>query len=174
MPAYYAITCAEVSSNLARYDGVKYTTRSEQAKNLEEIYKMSRSEALNKDTKRRIMFGNFVISTGHYDVYYRKAKSIQDLITAEMEKALEQCDFIVLPTTKGEAYEIGSKANNFVDGYKEELFTILPNLAGLCAISIPFGTGKSGLPLGIQIVSRKFNEAGILKFAKYLEGVLGK
>lgn len=174
MPAYYTITSAEVASNLARYDGVKYTTRSENAKNLEEIYKMSRSEAFNKDTKRRIMFGNFVISSGRYDLYYRKAKSIQDNITNQMEKALECCDFIVLPTTKGEAYGIGTKDKDFMKAYSEDAFTILPLLTGVCAISIPFGKGKTGLPLGIQIVSKKFNETGILKFAKYLEGVLGK
>ena len=174
LPAYYTVTSAEVASNLARYDGVKYTTRSEKAKNLEEIYKLSRSECFNKDTKRRIMFGNLVISSGHYDLYYRKAKSIQDNITSQMDKALESCDFIVMPTTCGQAYKVGKKDNDFMAAYKEEMFTILPILTGVCAMSIPFGKGKDGLPLGIQIVSKKFNEAGILKFAKYLEGVLGK
>lgn len=174
MPTYFTVTSAEVASNLARYDGVKYTTRSEKAKNLEEIYVFSRSEALNKDTKRRIMFGNFVISTGHYDLYYRKAKSIQDNISSQMEEALEKCDFIVLPTTIGEAYEIGKKESDFMNAYREEMFTILPNLTGVCSLTVPFGKGKTGLPLGIQIVSKKFNEANVLKFAKYLEGVLGK
>ena len=174
LPTYFTVTSAEVSSNLARYDGVKYTTRSENARNLEEIYKMTRSEAFNKDTKRRIMFGNFVISTGNYDKYYRKAKSIQDNITSQMEQVFESCDFVVMPTTCGEAYEIGKKDKDFMGAYKEEIFTILPILTGVCAISIPFGKGKNGLPLGVQIVSKKFNEANILKFAKYLEGVLGE
>ena len=174
LPTYFTVTSAEVSSNLARYDGVKYTTRSENAKNLEEIYKMTRTESFNKDTKRRIMFGNFVISTGNYDKYYRKAKSIQDNIASQMEQALESCDFIVMPTTCGEAYEIGKKDKDFMNAYKEEMFTILPILTGVCAISVPFGKGKNGLPLGVQIVSKKFNEASILKFAKYLEGVLGE
>ena len=174
MPTYYTISSAEVASNLARYDGVKYTTRSEKAKNLEEIYVFSRTEGFNADTKRRIMFGNLVISTGHYDLYYRKAKSIQDNITTQMEEALDKCDFIVLPTTIGEAYEIGKKEKDFMSAYKEEMFTILTNLTGVCGITIPFGKGKNGLPLGVQIVSKKFNEANVLKFAKYLEGVLGK
>jgi aspartyl-tRNA(Asn)/glutamyl-tRNA(Gln) amidotransferase subunit A len=91
-----------------------------------------------------------------------------------MEQALESCVFIVMPTTCGEAYEIGKKDKDFMSAYKEEMFTILPILTGVCAINVPFGKGKNGLPLGVQIVSKKFNEAGILKFAKYLEGVLGK
>ena len=171
---YYIIAPAEATSNLARFDGVKYTTRSQNAKNLQDIYKQSRSEGFGKEVKRRIMLGNYVLSSGFFDAYYKKAKAIQGELINEFNEAFEKCDLLVLPTTVGEAYKIGSKSSNPVDTYKEDIFTVTANIAGLPSLSIPFGKGENGLPLGIQIMGKKFDEATIYKFAKFVKDKMGE
>ena len=168
LPIYYIIAPAEATSNLARFDGVKYTSRNEDAKTLQEIYKKSRSEGFGKEVKRRIMLGNYVLSSGSYDAYYKKAKAVQGKIISEFDNAFKECDLIVLPTTIGEAFKIGSKPANPVDTYKEDLFTVTANIASLPSLSIPYGKGENNLPLGIQIMAKKFDEAKIYSFAKLI------
>ena len=169
LATYYILSPAEATSNLARFDGVKYTSRSEEATNLQEIYKMSRSEGFGKEVKRRIMQGNYVLSSGYFDAYYNKAKKIQGLLIKEYEDALKECDIIIMPTTIGEAYKIGSKPSDPVETYKEDIFTVTANIAGLPSLNIPFGKGENGLPLGIQLMSKKFNEKEIYQLAKFIE-----
>lgn len=171
---YYIISPAEATSNLARFDGVKYTSRSETAKNLQEIYKQSRSEGFGKEVKRRIMQGNYVLSSGFYDAYYNKAKIAQALLKKEYEKAFSQCDLIIMPTTVGEAFVIGSKPSDPVETYKEDIFTVTANLVGIPSLNIPFGKGKNGMPLGIQILSKHFDEHKIYKLAKCIEEKMGE
>ncbi len=174
LATYYILAPAEATSNLARFDGVKYTTRSETAKNLQEIYKESRSEGFGKEVQRRIMLGNYVLSSGYYDAYYKKAKRVQGEIVKQFASAFNECDLIIMPTTIGEAFKIGSKSANPVDVYKEDIFTVTANIAGLPSLSVPFGKGENGLPLGIQIMGKKFNEQTIYNLAKFLEGKTGE
>lgn len=174
LATYYIIAPAEATSNLARFDGVKYTTRSNDARNLQEIYKKSRSEGFGREVKRRIMLGNYVLSSGYYDAYYKKAKAVQHELIKEFEDAFKGCDIIIMPTTIGEAFKIGSKSKNPVDTYKEDIFTVTANIAGLPSLSIPFGKGDNGLPLGIQLMAKKFDEATIYKFAKFIETKIGE
>ena len=173
LSTYYIIAWAEATSNLARFDGVKYTSRSDSAKNLQEIYKFSRSEGFGKEVQRRIMLGNYVLSSGFYDAYYKKAKAIQGLLINEFNQAFEKCDLIIMPTALGEAFEIGSKSNP-IDAYKEDVFTITANVVGLPSLSIPFGKGETGMPLGIQIMGKKFDESNIYKLAKFVEDKIGE
>ena len=173
LSTYYIIAWAEATSNLSRFDGVKYTSRSDNAKNLQEIYKKSRSEGFGKEVQRRIMLGNYVLSSGFYDAYYKKAKVVQSQLISEFNQALQQCDLIVMPTALGEAFKIGSKSSP-IDAYKEDVFTITANVVGLPSISIPFGKGENGLPLGIQIMSKKFTEADIYALAKFVEKKMGE
>ena len=169
LPTYYILAPAEATSNLARFDGVKYTTRSEKAKNLQEVYKESRSEGFGKEVKRRIMLGNFVLSSGYYDAYYKKAKRLQSEIRKEFKRAFLECDYIIMPTTIGEAFKIGSKSQNPVDTYKEDIFTVTANIAGIPSLSVPFGKGENGLPLGVQIMGDVFKEREIYQLAKFIE-----
>lgn len=174
LPTYYILAPAEATSNLARFDGVKYTTRSEKAKNLQEVYKESRSEGFGKEVKRRIMLGNFVLSSGYYDAYYKKAKRLQSEIRKEFKRAFLECDYIIMPTTIGEAFKIGSKSQNPVDTYKEDIFTVTANIAGIPSLSVPFGKGENGLPLGVQIMGDVFKEREIYQLAKFIEEKIGE
>lgn len=168
LPVYYIIAPAEAASNLARYDGVKYTRRSDKATNLEEIYKYSRTEGFGAEVKRRIMLGNYVLSSGYFDAYYNKARALQAKLREDFLKAFEKCDVMILPTAKGEAFKISSKLNP-VDAYKEDIFTVSANITGCPAISIPFGAGENGLPIGMQIVAPHFKEGILYTVADYVE-----
>lgn len=168
LPIYYVIAPAEATSNLGRFDGVKYTRRSENAKNIGEVYELSRTEGFGKEVKRRIMLGNFVLSSGYYDAYYVKAKKIQQALSKEFEKAFEDVDVIVMPTTFGEAFDIGSKQDPTAM-YAEDMFTIISNLVGVPAISVPYSKGESGLPLGVQIIGKKWDEQQVFDVASYIE-----
>jgi aspartyl-tRNA(Asn)/glutamyl-tRNA(Gln) amidotransferase subunit A len=169
LPTYYILAPAEATSNLARFDGVKYTYRNKDARHLQDIYKQSRSEGFGKEVKRRIMLGNYVLSSGYYEAYYRKAKKVQGLLIKEYEDALSSCDIIIMPTTMGEAFKIGSKPSDPVETYKEDIFTVTANIAGLPSLSIPFGESENKMPLGIQLMSKKFDEKTIYKLAKFIE-----
>lgn len=168
LPIYYVIAPAEATSNLGRFDGVKYTRRSENAKNIGEVYELSRTEGFGKEVKRRIMLGNFVLSSGYYDAYYVKAKKIQQALSKEFERAFEDVDVIVMPTTFGEAFDIGSKQDPTAM-YAEDMFTIISNLVGVPAISVPYSKGESGLPLGVQIIGKKWDEQQVFDVAKFIE-----
>jgi len=167
LPTYYTLTTAEATSNLGRFDGVKYTTRADGVTNLDELYLNSRSEGFGSEVKRRIMLGNFVLSSGFYDAYYMKAMQVRSSLKGQFNDIFEKCDVIILPTTFGEAFEIGSKTNNPVEMYVEDMFTTLANIIGNPAISIPCGKGKTGLPLGLQVIADNEDEQTLFNFSKY-------
>ncbi len=168
LPVYYIIAPAEATSNLARFDGVKYTRRSPRAKNIEEIFTMSRGEGFGSEVKRRIMLGNYVLSSGYFDAYYNKARALQYQLRQEFLSAFKKCDVLVTPVARGEAFKLGEKANP-VDAYKEDVFTVSANITGLPAISVPFDNGKNGLPIGMQIIAPHFSEGLVYTVADYVE-----
>lgn len=166
LACYYIISPAEATSNLARFDGVKYTSRSNDAKTLEEIYVKSRSEGFGDEVKRRIMLGNFVLSSGYFDAYYNKAKKLQQLLRQEFEKAFLDCDIILSPTTPDIAFKLGEKSKDPVSMYLEDLFTVPASISGVPALSIPYATGREGMPLGLQLIGKEKSEAVLYDFAK--------
>lgn len=167
LPCYYIIAPAEATSNLGRFDGIKYTKRKE-GKDINETYAKSRSAGFGKEVKRRIMLGNFVLSSGFFDAYYNKAKAVQQEITKEGKLIFEKCDAVLLPTTTGEAFKLG-EITDPVSMYKEDSFTIPANIMGLPAISVPFGCGDSGMPLSVQIMGKEFDEKTIYRIANSIE-----
>lgn len=170
LACYYVISPAEATSNLARFDGVKYTTRDESAKTLEEVYVKSRSKGFGKEVQRRIMLGNFVLSSGYFDAYYKKAKRLQDLLKDEFKQAFEKCDVIMTPTTPDVAFKIGGKLTDPVSMYLEDLFTVPASLAGVPAISVPYEKSE-GLPLGVQFIAGEKQEDIMYQAAKLLEKI---
>lgn len=172
LPIYYVLSTAEATSNLGRFDGVKYTVRSERADNVPEIYTKSRSEGFGEEVKRRIMLGSYVLSSGYYDAYYNKAKKLQRRLTNQLTDAFKECDAVLLPTTANVAFKIGSKGDNPIDMYLEDLFTTLANITGVPSFSIPCGKGEGNMPLGLQIMCNKFEERKMYEIATYIEKLL--
>lgn len=172
VPAYYILTMAEASSNLARYDGVHYGYRSKDAYDLESTYKKSRSEGFGAEVKRRIVLGTFVLSAGYYDAYYAKAQKVRRLIREKTDEILNTYDFIMLPTTPTPAFNIGEGSDDPVVNYLADIFTVQASLAGIPAISLPAGNNSAGLPLGIQFLGRRFDEANLLKFSEKFTKIL--
>tara|TARA_B100000989_G_C19520558_1_gene463971 strand:+ start:1152 stop:2609 length:1458 start_codon:yes stop_codon:yes gene_type:complete len=168
LPTYYIVAPAEASSNLARYDGVKYGFRSK-GENLIEMYEKTRSEGFGDEVKRRIMIGTYVLSSGYYDAYYLKAQKVRRLIKNDFDEAYKKVDAILTPSTPSSAFKIGEKLDDPVSMYLNDIFTVPINLAGLPAISIPAGHDKKGLPLGLQIIGKAFDEQCILNIAYSLE-----
>ena len=168
LPAYYIVAPAEASSNLARYDGVKYGFRSE-GKNLIEMYENTRSEGFGDEVKRRIMIGTYVLSSGYYDAYYLKAQKVRKLIKNDFDEVYKKVDAILTPSTPSSAFTIGEKSNNPVSMYLNDIFTVPINLAGLPAISIPGGHDSKGYPLGLQIIGKTFDEQNIINIAYSME-----
>jgi len=174
VPAYYILTTAEASSNLARYDGVHYGYRSPNAIDLESTYKKSRSEGFGKEVKRRIMLGTFVLSAGYYDAYYAKAQKVRQLIRQRTEEILSNHDFILIPSTPGPAFKIGEKMDDPVTMYLADIFTVQAALAGVPAVSLPVGNNREDLPLGLQFMGKRFGEAELLAFSKYFLEINGR
>ncbi len=172
LPTYYILTTAEASSNLSRFDGVKFGHRSSEATDLMSLYKKSRFEGFGKETKKRIMLGTFVLSASYYDAYYTKAQKVRRLIKEYTDNLLETYDFIVCPTTPTTAYKLGEKTADPIQMYLGDLFTVQANVVGLPAISIPNGVDDEGLPIGFQIMGGAFKEADLLNFAKSIESDL--
>ncbi len=168
LPAYYIVAPAEASSNLARYDGVKYGFRSE-GQNLIDMYEKTRSEGFGNEVKRRIMIGTYVLSSGYYDAYYLKAQKVRRLIKNDFDEAYKKVDAILTPSTPSSAFKIGEKTNDPVSMYLNDIFTVPVNLAGLPAISIPAGLDSKGYPLGLQIIGKAFDEQNILNIAFSME-----
>jgi aspartyl-tRNA(Asn)/glutamyl-tRNA(Gln) amidotransferase subunit A len=168
VPAYYVLTTAEASSNLARFDGVRFGYRAPDAENMEEVYTKTRTQGFGKEVQRRIMLGTFVLSAGYYDAYYSKAQKVRRLIRDNALKILKENDFLITPTTPSTAFGIGEKTKDPIAMYLEDIYTVQANLTGLPAISIPLGTHENGMPFGIQIMSSKFTEQKLFAFAKYL------
>lgn len=169
LASYYIIACAEASSNLGRFDGIRYTYRAKDAKNLKEIYKKSRSEGFGPEVKRRIILGTYVLSSGYYDAYYKKAQKVRTLVMNEFNKAFENCDVILTPTSPTVAFDIGSKSNNPLEMYLADICTVSVNIAGLPAISVPCGFDKEGMPVGMQLIGNRFKEETILNVAYQFE-----
>lgn len=165
LACYYVLTPAEATSNLARFDGVKYTTRAKDAKTIDEILIKSRSQGFGDEVKRRIMLGNFVLSSGYFDAYYKKAKELQQLLKKEFAKAFEECDVIVTPTTPDVAFKIGEKSKDPISMYLEDLFTVPASISAVPAISVPYAE-KQGLPLGMQIMGKEKSESVLYDIAK--------
>jgi len=168
LPTYYIVAPAEASSNLARYDGVKYGFRSK-GENLIDMYEKTRSEGFGEEVQRRIMIGTYVLSSGYYDAYYLKAQKVRKLIKNDFDEAYKKVDAILTPSTPSAAFKIGEKTNDPVSMYLNDIFTVPVNLAGLPAISIPAGIDAKGYPLGLQIIGRAFDEQNILNIAYAME-----
>jgi aspartyl-tRNA(Asn)/glutamyl-tRNA(Gln) amidotransferase subunit A len=167
VPAYYVLTTAEASSNLSRFDGVHFGYQSKEAKGIEETYTKSRSEGFGPEVKRRIMTGTFVLSQSFYDAYYAKAQKVRRLIKEKTEKILSEYDVILLPTTPTTAFEAGQVKDN-IQMYLQDIFTVQANLAGNPAISIPVGDHSNGLPIGMQLIGKNYEETALLKAANTL------
>ena len=168
LPAYYIVAPAEASSNLARYDGVKYGFRTK-GENLIDMYEKTRSDGFGNEVKRRIMIGTYVLSSGYYDAYYLKAQKVRRLIKKDFDDAYSKVDAILTPSTPSSAFKIGEKTNDPISMYLNDIFTVPVNLAGLPAISIPAGVDKNGYPLGLQIIGKIFEEQTILNIAYSME-----
>lgn len=161
--AYYILTTAEASSNLARFDGARYGLRAKDSAVLEDMYVNSRTEGFGAEVKRRIMLGTYVLSHGYYDAYYRKAQKVRKLIKEDFQRVFKETDFILAPTTPTTAFKLGEKTNDPLAMYLNDIYTTSSNLSGNPAISIPAGEDSSGLPIGLQIIGKDFDETGILK-----------
>ena len=169
LPTYYIIAPAEASSNLARYDGVKYGFRADEAKSLDEMYEMTRSEGFGKEVKRRILIGTYVLSAGYYDAYYLKAQKVRKLIANDFIETFKECDLILTPTAPSAAFPLNEKQDDPIKMYLNDVFTVPASLAGIPGISIPYGKDKNGLPLGIQLLGKHFDEQEIFNAAFALE-----
>ncbi|MES2731651.1 MAG: Asp-tRNA(Asn)/Glu-tRNA(Gln) amidotransferase subunit GatA [Bacteroidota bacterium] len=168
LPTYYILTTAEASSNLARYDGVKYGYRSANPQNLEMMYKKTRTEGFGEEVKRRIMLGTFVLSANYYDAYYTKAQKVRRIIKEKTDEILSKYDFLLMPTTPTTAFKIGEKSNDPMQMYLADIFSVQANVVGIPAISIPNGQDEAGLPIGLQLLTSNFKEAQLMAFAQYL------
>ena len=169
LATYYIIACAEASSNLGRFDGIRYGYRAKDFKNLKELYTKSRSEGFGAEVKRRIILGTYVLSSGYYDAYYKKAQQVRTLVMNEFNKAFEKYDVILTPTSPTVAFDIGSKSNNPLEMYLADICTVSVNIAGLPGISIPCGIDKQGMPIGMQLIGNKFEEDKLLNIAYAFE-----
>jgi len=169
VPAYYIIACAEASSNLSRYDGLKYGYQNEGARTLSELYKTSRSEGFGLEVKRRIMLGSFVLSSGYYDAYYKKALQVRGLICAAYADIFTRFDMILSPVAPTVAYKIGENLDDPVKMYMGDIYTVSVNMAGLPAVALPCGTDTSGLPIGMQLIGPAFSEAKLIDAAREYE-----
>ena len=169
LAAYYIVACAEASSNLGRFDGIRYGYRTPEFKDLKEIYKKSRSEGFGPEVKRRIILGTYVLSSGYYDAYYKKAQQVRTLVMNEFNKGFEKYDVILTPTAPTVAFDIGSKSENPLEMYLADICTVSVNIAGLPGISIPCGVDSQGMPIGMQLIGNKFQEETILNAAYTFE-----
>jgi aspartyl-tRNA(Asn)/glutamyl-tRNA(Gln) amidotransferase subunit A len=174
VPTYYVLTTAEASSNLSRFSGIHYGFRSSGSLDLESTYKKSRSEGFGDEVKRRIMLGTFVLSAGYYDAYYSKAQKVRRLLSNKLQEVFSQHDMVLMPSTPGSAFEFGKNTQDPIKMYLEDIFTVLANITGVPAISIPAGKTKSNLPFGIQISTSHFKEAELLRFSSFLEGEISQ
>jgi len=169
IPTYYVIATAEASSNLSRFDGVRFGLRSEEAKTLSEMYRKSRDEGFGAEVKRRILLGTYALSAGYYDAYYRKAQQVRTLLTRDFLAAFAEVDVLVAPVTPTPAFKLGEKTDDPVQMYLEDIYSVAASLAGICGASVPCGTTKDGLPIGVQVMGKHFDEATMLRVAQAVE-----
>ncbi|HAT85891.1 MAG TPA: Asp-tRNA(Asn)/Glu-tRNA(Gln) amidotransferase subunit GatA, partial [Rhizobiales bacterium] len=172
LPAYYIVAPAEASSNLARYDGVKYGLRVP-GEDIVDMYEKTRAEGFGDEVKRRILIGTYVLSAGYYDAYYLRAQKIRTLIKQDFEKAFEGVDTILTPATPSAAFELNRKVTDPVENYLNDIFTVTVNMAGLPGISVPAGQSSNGLPLGLQLIGKAFDEETLFRTAGVLEDAAG-
>ena len=165
LATYYIIACAEASSNLGRFDGIRYTYRTKEYGNLKELYKKTRSEGFGPEVKRRIILGTYVLSSGYYDAYYKKAQQVRTMVRNEFNRVFEKYDVIITPTSPTVAFGIGEKSGSPLEMYLADICTVSVNIAGLPGISIPCGVDSNGMPIGMQIIGNKFQEQTILNTA---------
>lgn len=166
LPTYYILTTSEASTNLSRYDGIRYGHRSEKAKTLEEVYKMSRSEGFGKEVQKRILLGTFALSADYHDAYFNRAQKVRRLIFESAGAIFSKHDFLLMPTTPTTAFKIGDKTQDPLAMYFADIFTVWANLAGVAAINIPFGTDNNGMPIGLQAHAKAFDDKRLLAFAQ--------
>jgi aspartyl-tRNA(Asn)/glutamyl-tRNA(Gln) amidotransferase subunit A len=170
IPVYYIIAPAEASSNLARFDGIRYGVR-EEAENLMDIYFKSRGKGFGAEVKRRIMIGTYVLSSGYYDAYYLSAQKVRTLIREDFEKVFTEVDALITPTAPTTAFKLGAKTDDPIQMYLSDIFTISANLAGIPAISVPAGRDSQNLPIGVQIMTPLLNEENLFRVAYQVEGI---
>ncbi len=166
IPTYYVIATAEASANLARYDGVRYGYRSKDARTLSAMYRKTRDEGFGAEVKRRIMLGTYALSSGYYDAYYLKAQRVRTLLARDFEEAFRKVDAIVTPTAPTPAFRLGEKADDPLSMYLADIYTVTADLAGIPGISVPCGQNSSGLPIGLQVLGRHFDEGTVLRVAE--------
>jgi len=169
LPTYYIVAPAECSSNLARYDGVRFGHRASGARDITDLYEKSRGEGFGAEVQRRILIGTYVLSAGYYDAYYSCAQKLRTLIKRDFDQAFEKCDVLLTPTTPGPAFAVGAKTTDPLEMYLQDVFTVTVNLAGLPGISVPAGLTETGLPLGLQLIGKAFDEATLLRAAHAVE-----
>jgi len=169
VPTYYIIAPAEASSNLARYDGIRFGYRSPNSKDLQDLYEQTRSDGFGPEVKLRIIMGTYVLSSGYYDAYYIKAQKVRTLIKKDFQDAFKKCDTIIAPAMPTPPFKLGEKLSDPLQMYLSDIFTIPVNLAGLPAISVPYGFSKNKLPIGIQFIGNLFDEATLIKVAHAYE-----
>jgi len=168
LPAYYIVAPAEASSNLARYDGMRYGLRVA-GDNLTDTYEKTRAAGFGKEVRRRILIGTYVLSAGYYDAYYNKARQVRTRIKWDFDEAFKQCDVILTPTAPSTAFAIGEKMDDPIQMYLNDVFTVPASLAGLPGMSVPAGVGSDGLPLGLQLLGRPFDEETVLRVGQVVE-----
>jgi aspartyl-tRNA(Asn)/glutamyl-tRNA(Gln) amidotransferase subunit A len=173
LPTYYIVAPAEASSNLARYDGVRYGHRAKGARDITELYEKSRAEGFGAEVQRRILIGTYVLSAGYYDAYYARAQKLRTLIARDFTEAYRKCDVLLTPATPGPAFAVGDKSDDPVAMYLNDVFTVTVNLAGLPGLAVPAGLTESGLPLGLQLIGKAFDEATVLRAGLAIEQAAG-
>ena len=169
LPTYYIVAPAEASSNLARYDGVRFGHRAKDANDILDLYEKSRAEGFGGEVQRRILIGTYVLSSGYYDAYYARAQKIRTLILRDFTEAFKKCDVLLTPATPGPAFAIGEKTADPVSMYLNDVFTVTVNLAGLPGLAVPAGLTAEGLPLGLQFIGKAFDEATVLRAGRAIE-----
>ncbi len=167
--AYYIVATAEASSNLARYDGVRYGYRAPQAEDLQEMYFRTRSEGFGTEVKRRIMLGTYVLSAGYYEAYYKKAQQVRRMIKDEFDAAFREVDVLITPTTPTPAFRLGEKLDDPLQMYLSDIYTVTVNLAGICALNLPIGETPEGLPIGMQLMGGMFRESDLFRLGHFIE-----
>jgi aspartyl-tRNA(Asn)/glutamyl-tRNA(Gln) amidotransferase subunit A len=169
IPTYYVIATAEASANLSRFDGVRFGFRAEGVKTLSEMYRETREEGFGAEVKRRILLGTYALSAGYYDAYYRKAQQVRTLLTRDFLAAFAEVDAIVAPVTPTPAFKLGEKTDDPVKMYLEDIYSVAASLAGICGMSVPCGETKDGLPIGVQVMGKHFDEETMLRVALAVE-----
>jgi aspartyl-tRNA(Asn)/glutamyl-tRNA(Gln) amidotransferase subunit A len=169
VPAYYIVATAEASSNLARFDGVRYGYRAKNGRTLSEMYRQSRNQGFGAEVKRRIMLGTYALSAGYYDAYYLKAQKVRTLLARDFDEAFQKVDAIVTPTSPTAAFKLGEKVDDPLAMYLADIYTVTADLAGIPGISVPCGETREKLPIGLQILGRHFDEATVLRVAHAYE-----